>query len=113
MEQAQLKKLTDQYSLRNILNMDETGLNDRMPPDRGLATAQFSGKKANKHRLMYALTTTADGSGVFPALVIGHAQHPRCFGKMSGRDLGFDYWWNKKAWMTASIFQGYLKELDT
>lgn len=108
-----LRKITDQYAPKDILNMDETGLNDRMPPDRGLATAQFSGKKADKHRLTYALTTNADGSDTFPPLVIGHAQRPRCFQKKSGNDLGFDYWWNKKAWMTGSIFQGFLKNLNT
>lgn len=110
---VRIRKLTDQYALRDILNMDETGLNDRMPPDRGLATAQFAGRKADKHRLTYALTTNADGSESFPPLVIGHAKRPRCFQKKSGSALGFDYWWNKKAWMTASVFQGYLSNLDS
>ncbi|KIO27065.1 hypothetical protein M407DRAFT_73789, partial [Tulasnella calospora MUT 4182] len=105
-------KITDGYALRDILNMDETGLNDRIPPDRGLATAQFAGKKVDKHRLTYALTTNADGSEVFPPLVIGHARRPRCFQKRSGEDLGFDYRWNKKAWMTGAIFQGYLSNLN-
>ncbi|KAG8993163.1 hypothetical protein FRB90_000772, partial [Tulasnella sp. 427] len=111
-EQERLKKLTDKYALRDILNMDETGLNDRMPPDRGLATAQFLGKKGNKHRMTYALTTSANGDA-FPPLVIGHAKRPRCFGKKSGSDLGFIYYWNKKAWMTGSVFECYLKDLDT
>ncbi|KIO21035.1 hypothetical protein M407DRAFT_40793, partial [Tulasnella calospora MUT 4182] len=101
------------YPLRNILNMDEMGLNDHIPPDHGLATAQHAGKKVDKHRLTYALTTNADGSEVFPPLIIGHAQRPRCFQKKSGKELGFDYWWNKKAWMTGSIFQGYLSNLNT
>ncbi|KIO16261.1 hypothetical protein M407DRAFT_12906 [Tulasnella calospora MUT 4182] len=109
---TRLRKITDKYPLHDILNMDETGLNDRIPLDRGLATAQYARKKVNKQRLTYALTTNANGSEVFPLLVIGHAQQPRCFQRKSGKDLGFDYWWNKKAWMTGSIFQGYLSNLN-
>ncbi|KAG8921832.1 hypothetical protein FRC01_014867 [Tulasnella sp. 417] len=93
--------------------MDETSLNNRMPPDRRLATAQFAGKKADKQRLSYALTTNADGSDKFPPLVIGHAKCPCAFQKQSGKQLGFNYHWNKKAWMMGMIFQAYLANLNT
>lgn len=106
-ERARIQAITKQYAKKDVFNMDETGLNDRMPPDRGLATRQLSGKKADKHRITYALAANADGTEKLPPLVIGHAKRPRCFKKKDGRDLGYDYWWNKKAWMTASIFQGY------
>ena len=111
LEITRLRKITDKYQEKDILNMDESGLNDRMPPDRGLATAQFSGQKADKHRITYAFTANADGSEKLPPLIIGHARKPRAFKKKEGKDLGFDYWWNKKAWMTASIFQGLVLSL--
>ena len=53
-----------------------------------------------------AFTANADGSEILDPLIIGHAQRPRCFKRKSGKALGFDYWWNKKAWMAGSIFDG-------
>jgi len=43
-----MRKITDLYPLRDIFNMDETGLFYRMPPDRGLAQKQTSGIKGDK-----------------------------------------------------------------
>ena len=45
---ARLQKVTERFSLRDVYNMDETGLNYRMPPDRGLASKQMSGSKGDK-----------------------------------------------------------------
>ncbi|KZO92661.1 DDE-domain-containing protein, partial [Calocera viscosa TUFC12733] len=109
---TQLKQLTDQYVLRDIWNMDETGLFGRMPPDRTLATKQLAGLKGDKWRLSYAFTTNADGSDRFNPLVIGRYQRPRCFRGHSGQDLGYNYFWNRKSWMKSDIFEAYLTEFD-
>lgn len=100
-----IQNLTDPYPLCDIYNFDETGLFYRMPPDRGLAREQTSGVKGDKIRLSYGLTCNADGSVKPEALVIGKFRRPRAFQKKEGRALGFNYFWNKKAWMTSSIFQ--------
>lgn len=101
-----LQAITSQYAPTDIYNMDETGLYYRMPPDRGLATMQTSGVKGDKTRLTLAFCANADGSDRRPPLFLGHARKPRCFEKKEGKSLGFDYWFNKKAWMTGTIFQG-------
>ena len=88
--------------------MDETALFFAMPPDKGLATKQMSGKKGNKDRLTLAFTVNADGSERLPPLFIGHHQRKRCFRGKSAKDLGFYYFWNKKGWIMSSIFQKYM-----
>jgi len=81
-----------------------------MAPDRGLATKKMSGVKAKKDRLTYALCANADGTDKLPPYVIGKAQRPRCFNKKSGEELGFDYGWNAKAWMTGDKFKGWAQK---
>jgi DDE superfamily endonuclease len=45
-------------------------------------------------------------------LFIGHAARPRCFNKKFGKDLGFLYFHNQKAWMSGVIFKEYLIGLN-
>ena len=91
-----------------IYNFDETGLYYRMPPDRGLATTQLSGVKGDKTRITLGFIANADGSDIRPPLYIGKARRPHCFKKKDGSSYGFSYYWNKKAWMTGSIFDLYV-----
>ena len=79
-----------------------------MPPDRSLATKQMSGEKKNKTRLTLVFIVNSTGSHLVKAIFIGHAKGPRCFNKKSGEAHGFEYYWNKKAWMTGSIFPLYV-----
>ena len=96
------------YAPQDIYNFDEGSLNYRMPPDKGLAATAMSGIMADKQRITLGFITNADGSDIQPPLFIGHARKPRCFNGKEGKELGFQYFWNSKAWMTASIFQMYV-----
>jgi len=116
------------YELRDIFNMDETGLfygfvpfffwfqllipENRMPPDRGLADKRNPGVKGSKIRLTYALTSNATGSEKLPPFVIGKSYKPRAFGNKTGTQLGFYYRNNAKAWMTTSLYQEWLQQWD-
>lgn len=102
---ARICKTLEEYAPCDRFNMDETGLFFRKIPDCGLATEQMAGLKVDKTRITLAFTVNSDGSESLPPLFIGHAQKPRCFNKKSGKQLGFDYYWNSKAWMRADIFQ--------
>ena len=93
------------YTPECIYNMDETGLFYRFPPDRGLATTQTSGLKVDKTRITLGFTANADGSDKRQPFIIGKARKPRCFNKKEGTALGFEYYWNKSAWMMGSICQ--------
>jgi hypothetical protein len=83
-----------------------------MPPDRGLMGQQMSGAKGIKKRITYALTTNADGSEKLPPFIIGKAERPRAFKRKTGRQLGFLYRNNAKAWMTTVLYQEWLQNVD-
>ena len=115
------------YELRDIFNMDETGLfygyapfihslssplilTSSMAPDRGLSDCKRPGVKGKKVRLTYAFTSNADGSEKLRPFVIGKAARPRAFNKKTGEQLGFYYRNNAKAWMTAHLYQDWMSE---
>lgn len=83
-----------------------------MPPDRGLINKKGPGIKGQKSRLTYAFTSNADGSEKLEPFVIGKAHKPRAFGKKTGSQLGFYYRNNAKAWMTADLYQEWLRKWD-
>ncbi len=100
-ERERIKAILAKYELRDIYNMDETGLfygsvhrlctkyltetkHSTVPPDRGLADKKHSGVKGSKVRLTYAFTVNADGSDKKEPFIIGKAHKPRPFQKKSG-----------------------------
>ena len=100
------------YQLKDVFNMDETGIFYRMTPDRSLTTSdKTKGTKKLKERITVVLTCNADGSEKLRPLVIGRANKPRCF-KNFNHKLYVDYDYNKKAWMTSAIFAQWLMDLN-
>ncbi|CUS10028.1 unnamed protein product [Tuber aestivum] len=108
----QINEACDDYADEDRYNFDETGLFYRMPPSVGLALRQTSGRKGEKTRLTYGFCVNGTGTDKREALVLGHARRPRCFGKRSVRSLGYDYYFNKKAWMTRTIWLEWVKRFD-
>ena len=107
-----VRELCSQYERRNILNMDETGLNWKQSPNRTLATQPQSGSKQNKDRITLVLTTDADGSQYYEPWVISRSKNPRCFKNINRRSLRVHYRYNKSKWMTGLICEEYLQWLD-
>src|SRR6185369_4093776 len=90
------KCFTNDYSWKDIYNMDETGLFYRREPDTTLATRQLADKKKNKERLSVALCCNGAGSHTMKVLVIGRVAKPRCFKNINLANLGVMYRYNKK-----------------
>lgn len=107
-----IKRIMMTFSARDIWNADEFGLFYRQPSNWTLCKGNVSGHKKEKSRLSLLACCNADGFEKLPLTIIGNAERPRAFKKRSGRDLGFDYHWNKKAWMTAEFFFEWLRRLD-
>jgi hypothetical protein len=78
------------------------------PPDRGLATKQFSGKKKEKFRITIGFACNADGSEKLDPIYIGKSKKPHAFGGQTPEQKGFYYRNNKKAWMTAVLFEEFV-----
>ncbi len=104
-----LCQILDQYSWDDIYNMDETGLFYRMQADNSLATRQLEGRKQSKERLTAVVCCNGNGSHKLPLWILGKFQSPRCFKNINLNNLGCTYRWNKKAWMTQTIFLEWLK----
>ncbi|XP_022019750.1 CENP-B homolog protein 2-like [Helianthus annuus] len=74
-----IRDKVDQFEMKDIFNMDETGLFFRLQPDHSLATMQLEGKKQDKERLTVAICYNEDGSEKLPLWIIGKYAKPRCF----------------------------------
>lgn len=100
------------YELKDIFNADETGLFFKCLPDKTLIfkNEKCHGGKLSKERLTILLATNMTGTEKLKPLVIGKAIKPRCFSGLQTLPLEYDA--NKKAWMTAEIFKGWLIKVD-
>ncbi|KAI7958282.1 hypothetical protein MJO29_006499 [Puccinia striiformis f. sp. tritici] len=112
-EVVRMQEITKDYNLKDIFNMDETGLFYSMPPDVGLAFKATHGVKSDKTRLTLALTCNADGSEKKPLLFIGKSKKPRSFKGHMAEYYNYEYAHNSTAWMTAEIFQRWLKSWNS
>jgi len=68
----------------------------------------MSGKKAERFHITIDMACNADGSEKLPLCFIGKSMKPHCFKGKTPAAMGFQYFNNKKAWMTMDIFEQYL-----
>ena len=105
-----LPSILDKFPMENIFNVDETALFWKLLPNctHMVKGQKFSGGKRSKERISVLVGASAGGEKL-PLLTIGKFQQPRCFRRSSPP---IQYFANKKAWMTASIFVDYIKHLE-
>ena len=111
-----LPQLLRDYSPEDIYNTDETGLFYKMQPSKSLVYKDEDGRggKASKSRITVLTTANMTGTHKVKPLVINNCQKPHIFGqkRVKPDSLPVDWQWNKKAWMTSSIFTAWLQKLD-
>ena len=107
-----LPALLKQFKTEDIFNADETGLFYRCLPDKTqvFKNDKCAGRKLLKERLTGLVTASIAGEKLL-LLVIGKSATPRCFKNI--KKLLLPYESNKKAWMTAAIFEMLVKKLDS
>ncbi|XP_037564678.1 tigger transposable element-derived protein 4-like [Dermacentor silvarum] len=109
----ELQEALAAYDAADIFNFDESALFYCLLPDRTLAfkNEKCTGGKHAKNRVSVAFGVNMTGSEKLPLMVIGRYGKPRCF---KGARLPSDviYKHNKKAWMTAQLFEEYVRQLD-
>nr|GEV69299.1 hypothetical protein [Tanacetum cinerariifolium] len=84
-----IRDKVDQFEMKDIFNMDETGLFFRLQPDHSLATMQLEGKKQDKERLTVAICCNEDGSEKLPLWIIRKYAKPRCFKNVNLNSLNW------------------------
>lgn len=70
-----------------------------------------AGGKRSKERITVGLCASATGEKL-PPIVIGKANKPRCFKKITRDQLPVRYYANKKAWMLSGVMEDWLKWVD-
>lgn len=107
-----IREKVDKFPLKDVFNMDETGLFYRLQADHSLATKQLEGRKQDKERLTVVICCNSDGSEKVPLWIIGKYAKPRCFKNVNMSSLNCEYRFNKRAWMTSVIFEEYIRWFD-
>jgi len=109
----QLPELLEQYDARDILNADETGVYFRALPDSTYAKKdekhQAKGYKTAKDRITLLVCCGMD-SHKEDFLLIGKSKNPCCFKNI--QNLPLQYESSSNAWMTGTIWEGWLRKLD-
>ena len=108
-----LRQILKNYDPKDIFNCDETGLFWKMKPNHTISNGPVSGTKQSKDRVTVLLTCNATGSEKLPPLFIHKYQNPRALKNICKSTLPVNYYWNPKSWMQVSIWNEYLKNLDT
>ena len=109
-----LNFLTEQlreYELGDIYNIDETALFYRLELEGTLATQEIKGVKQCKERITVVLCCNSNGTDKLKPLVIGKYEKPLCF-KGFDKNRFVQYFHNKNAWVTKTIFVEFLENFD-
>lgn len=105
--------LSRDYSLDQVFNADETGLNFRMMPEKTLAfktERSAPGLKKSKERVTVMACANASGSCKLPLMIIGKSARPRCLKGIDHAALPVYYRGQKSAWMSGDLFISWFHE---
>lgn len=90
----------------------ELGLFYRQQPGWTLSGGGVQGHKKDKIRLTFLACCNSDRTEKWALMIVNSAANHRDFKKKSGREFGFDYHAQKKAWMTMTLFFAWLQRVD-
>lgn len=108
-----IRQTLKDYDPKDVFNCDETGLFWKMRPSRTISNGPTAGTKQSKDRVTVLLTCNAIGSEKLPPLLIHKYENPRALKNLDKKTFPVDYYWNSKSWMQVSIWNQYLKKLDS
>lgn len=99
--------ISEGYDEHTIYNFDETGLLVCMSPNKGYCFEARKGKKTDIKRFTVGLACNIAGEKIKPVIITTAKRH-RSFNGRTGRQLGFNHYSNKSAWMTTVDFNDFL-----
>lgn len=101
------------YTLDQVYNCDETGLNYKMLPSKTLASKEEKaapGHKMSKERVTIMACANATGEHKLPLFLIGKSAKPRALKDISANALPVCYRNQKSAWMDGALFKEWFYE---
>jgi DDE superfamily endonuclease len=108
-----LHQILRNYDPKDIFNCDETGLFWKMKPSRTISNGPVAGTKQSKDCVTILFTCNSTGTEKLRPLFIHKYENPRALKNINKKSLPVNYYWNKKSWMQVSIWNDYLKKLDS
>ena len=112
-----IRDTSSEYHIRNIYNMDESGLFYRMGPrmtyltrDEDRSTTRGMEVQKHKSRVSIVMCVNADGSHVLPVSYTGTASKPKCFKDARFIRMKQNYWTQSNGWMGS---KGFLHWINT
>src|SRR6266498_3661033 len=84
-----------------------------MKPSRTISNGQVLGTKQLKDRMMVLLICNVIRSKKLAPLFIHKYENPRAIKNINKKTLLVEYYCNQKSWMQVSIWNEYIKKLDT
>lgn len=102
----------EELTPEQVYNMDETGLNFKMLPDKTFLSSQEksgAGFKQNKDRITVGVCSNAAGTHKIPLFVIGKSAKPRAFKNLNPSSLPVYYRSQKSAWMSSDLFSEWFE----
>uniref|UniRef100_H3AUL7 HTH CENPB-type domain-containing protein n=1 Tax=Latimeria chalumnae TaxID=7897 RepID=H3AUL7_LATCH len=104
--------LVRNYSMRDLYNVDETGLFYQLLPRKTLASSDdnCAGTKRSKQQITLLIGANMNGSNCMLPLFIGKFGKPRYFKNVN--TLPMTYRYNSKAWMMAEIWKEWVRTFD-
>ena len=108
-QQQVLQPLLRQFSTDDVFNLDETGLFWRLLPNKAMTfkRERCTEGKNSKHRITLLAGANMSGTKEFPLLAISKSNRPRAF---KNKEIPVKYKTNRKAWMTAKLFEDVLHD---
>ena len=108
-----MRHILETFTPQNIYNADETAVYFRALPESMYVEAEkkksHRGFKTAKDRVTVLVTCNMNGDKE-KLLLIGKFKSPRCFKRIENLPITYDF--SKNAWMTRTIFDGWLKSWD-
>lgn len=100
------------YQPEDVYNADETGLFYQLLSNKTLSDKgdDCAGSKQSKQRVTLLLGANMDGSDRLRPLLIGKFASPRCLKNV--HSLPVTYKSSKKAWMTSTLWEEWLRSFD-
>lgn len=110
----EIRELVKQYPPRDIFNCNETSLFWKSTPDKSFTTGPVPVQENDDAQISLHFCTNSDASERLPLWIIGNSQKPQAFhaAKTNIENLGCCWRYNKKAWMTETIFKEWLIWFD-
>lgn len=110
-----IRELCFKYDLKNMYNVDETGLFYKLLPKRTYLSRAMSRKTVrgnkdmkSKGRMSLYVCVNADGSLKVPMSAIGKAKNPRCFWR---KKSPIKYFSQANAWSDSETFENWWNEV--